>query len=149
MQVVLRNHVEGLGKRGDIVDVAPGYARNFLFPQGHAIKASPGTIAQAARMRRARDLKEQNDREAATAVASALVPKVITISAKASDEGRLFGSVSAADVSTAVAEQTGIEIDRKAIQIDDPIKTVGDHAVTAVLHTDVSFPIRLEVVASE
>ncbi len=149
MQVVLRNHVEGLGKRGDIVDVAPGYARNFLFPQGHAIKASPGTIAQAARMRRARDLKEQNDREAATTVASALVPKVITISAKASDEGRLFGSVSAADVSTAVAEQTGIEIDRKAIQIDDPIKTVGDHAVTAVLHTDVSFPIRLEVVASE
>jgi large subunit ribosomal protein L9 len=146
MQVILRNDVEGLGKRGDIVDVANGHARNFLLPKGHAIKASTGAIEQAARMRRARDLKDQSDREAATTVASTLVPKVITISAKAGSEGKLFGSITSSDVVDAVLDQTGIELDRKVITIDDQIKTVGQHRVTAALHSDVSFPITIDVV---
>lgn len=87
MNVILRNKVEGLGLRGDIVDVADGYARNFLFPKGHALKASPGALDQAARMRASRDQKDQTAREAATAIASSLVPKTITITAKASGEG--------------------------------------------------------------
>lgn len=149
MQVILRNDVDGLGKRGDIVDVSTGHARNFLLPKGHAIKASKGAIEQAAKMRRARDLRDQSDREAATTVASALVPKVITISAKSADEGKLFGSVSANEIADAVLDQTGIEIDRKVIQIDEQIKTLGDHTVIAALHPDVSFPIRLEVVAAD
>lgn len=144
MQVILRNDVDGLGKRGDIVDVADGHARNFLLPKGHAMKASAGAIAQAARMRRARDLKDQSNREAATTVASTLVPKVITITAKAHD-GKLFGSVHDADIAAAVAEQTGIELDRKVIAIDEPIRELGSHTVTAQLHSDVSFPIRIEV----
>ena len=98
MNVILRNKVEGLGLRGDIVDVADGYARNFLFPKGHALKASPGALDQAAKMRASRDQKDQSAREAATAIASLLVPKTITITAKASGEGKLFGSISAADV---------------------------------------------------
>ncbi|MGA1075059.1 MAG: 50S ribosomal protein L9, partial [Ilumatobacteraceae bacterium] len=80
MQVILRNDIAGLGKRGDIVDVADGHARNFLLPKGHAIMASAGAVAQAAKMRRARDLRDASDREAATTVATTLVPKVITIS---------------------------------------------------------------------
>ncbi|MDQ3542752.1 MAG: 50S ribosomal protein L9, partial [Actinomycetota bacterium] len=88
-----------------------------------------------------------SDREASQTIASALVPKVIEITAKAGKEGRLFGSVTTADVVHAIAVQTGIELDRKTIEID-PIKTVGQHTATARLHSDVSFPIRIEVTAA-
>lgn len=144
MQVILRNDIDGLGKRGDIVDVADGYARNFLLPKGHGIKASAGAIEQAAKMRKARDLRDASDREAATTVASTLVPKVITLTAKAHD-GKLFGSIHDAEIVAAVEEQTGIELDRRVIQIDEPIRELGQHTVTAQLHSDVSFPIRIEV----
>lgn len=147
MQVILRNDVDGLGKRGDIVDVADGHARNFLFPKGHAMKASEGALTQAERMRRARDLKDASDREAATTVASTLVPKVITISANAHDD-KLFGSIHDTDIVAAVMEQTGIELDRHVISIDEPIRTVGQHQVTARLHADVSFPITLDITPS-
>ena len=145
MQVILRNDMEGLGKRGDIIDVADGHARNFLLPYGHAIKATAGAIDQAAKMRRARDLRDASDRDAATTVASTLVPKVITISAKAHD-GKLFGSIHDADVVTAVSEQTGIDLDRKVIRITEPIKELGQYTVTAALHPEVSFPITLDIV---
>ncbi|MCB0967438.1 MAG: 50S ribosomal protein L9 [Ilumatobacter sp.] len=144
MQVILRNDIDGLGKRGDIVDVADGYARNFLLPKGHGIKASAGAIEQAAKMRKARDLRDASDREAATTVASALVPKVIALTAKAHD-GKLFGSIHDAEIVAAVTEQTGIELDRKSIIIDEPIRTLGQHQVKASLHPEVSFPITLEI----
>ncbi len=123
MNVILRSKVEGLGQRGDIVDVAQGYARNFLFPKGHAIKASAGALEQAAKMRASRDSKDQSAREAATAIASTLVPKTITVSAKASGEGKLFGSIHAAEIADAIKEQTDIDIDRKSIEADHNIKT--------------------------
>ncbi len=148
VKVILRNDLDGLGKRGDIVEVAEGHARNFLLPKGHAIVASDGAIEQAARMRKARDVRDATAREAATAIASALVPQVITISANAGSEGRLFGSVSAADIADAVREQTDIEIDRRDIEADH-IRTTGQHQVTASLHQDVSFPITIDVVAAE
>jgi len=148
MQAILRSDVDGLGKRGDIVDVADGHFRNFLLPKGKAIKASPGAIDQAAKMRASRDARDHESREAATAVASKLVPQTITITAKASPEGKLFGSVSAADVADAVTEQTGVEIERKNIEVEN-VKTTGSHTATASLHSDVSFPITLEVVAAE
>ena len=149
MQVILRSDVSGLGKRGDIVDVADGHARNFLFPKGHAMRATDGAVTQAARMRRARDLKDASDREAATTVASTLVPKVISVSAKAGAEGKLFGSVTNSDIATAIEEQTGIVLDRKALQVDEQIKTLGQHTVTATLHSDVSFPVTVDVVADD
>ena len=148
MKVILRSDLDGLGKRGDIVDVAAGHARNFLLPKGHAIPASDGAIAQAAKMRSARDQRDSAAREAATTIASTLVPKVIVIEAKAGSEGKLFGSVTSADIADAVKAQTDIEIDRKSIEADG-IKTVGRHTVTASLHSDVSFPITVDVVASE
>jgi large subunit ribosomal protein L9 len=144
MQVILRNDIDGLGKRGDIVDVADGYARNYLLPKGKAIKASSGAIDQAARMRKSRDLRDASDRDAATTIASTLVPKVISITAKAHD-GKLFGSIHDADIVAAVAEQTGIELDRKVIEITDPIRTIGQHQVRASLHSDVAFPITLDI----
>jgi len=148
MKVILRSDLDGLGKRGDIVDVADGHARNYLLPKGHAITASDGAIDQASRMRSARDQRDNEARDAATIIASSLVPKVIVIEAKASSEGRLFGSVTAADIADAVKAQTDIDIDRKSIE-SDGIKTTGQHTVTASLHSDVSFPITLDVVPAE
>jgi large subunit ribosomal protein L9 len=147
MKVILRADVDRVGKRGDIIDVADGFGRNYLLPRGMAFAATDGAVEQAAKMRRARDLRDASDREAAQTIASTLVPKVITITAKAGSEGRLFGSVTAADVVDAVAAQTGVAIDRKQLDVES-IKSVGQHTVTAHLHGDVSFPITLDVVPS-
>lgn len=145
MKVILRSDLKGLGKRGDIVEVSDGHARNFLFPKGHAIAATDGAVSQATAMRRARDLRDAQDRESAQAVASKLVSTTITIKVKAGAEGRLFGSVTAADVAAAIQEQAHIELDRRKLNVE-PIKTVGTHQVSAKLHHDVEFPITLEVV---
>lgn len=147
MKVILRTDIAGLGKRGDIVDVSDGHGRNFLLPRGLGLKASDGAVTQAAAMRRRRDLRDAADREAAQTIASALVAKVISIQAKAGAEGRLFGSVTAADVVSAVAAQSGIELDRKLLTVPDHIKTVGQHSVMAKLHPDVQFDITIDVVA--
>jgi large subunit ribosomal protein L9 len=146
VKLILRSDVDGLGKRGDIVDVADGYGRNYLLPRGLAFVATAGAVDQAAKMRRARDLRDAHDREAAQTVATTLVPKVILVSAKAGSEGRLFGSVTTADVVDAVRAQTGIELDRRQLE-SDAIKTLGQHTVTARLHADVAFPITIDVVS--
>ena len=148
MKVLMRSDVDGVGKKGDLIDVADGYARNFLVPKGFAIKATKGIEDQAASMRRSRDLKDATDRGAAEEVAKTLVPAVITITAKASGEGKLFGSVTVHEVLDAVNTQTGIELDRKHIHLDEPIKTTGTHHVTAKLHPEVQFQITVEVAAS-
>ena len=145
MRVVLRADVDGVGKKGDIVDVADGFARNYLVPKGQAFKATAGVQAQADAMRRSRDLKDARDRESAEVVARRLVPMVITIPARAGAEGKLFGSVTAADVIQAVATQTGVELDRRRVSLDEPIKTLGTHEVPVRLHTDVQFRVTVEV----
>lgn len=147
MKIVLRNDVDRLGKRGDILEVADGYARNYLLPRGHAIAASDGVVAQAASMRRGRDLRDAKDREASELVARTLVSKVVTMKAKAGTEGKLFGSVTAAEIVDAVQAQAGVELDRRKLQLDEPIKTLGTHQVIVKLHSDVQFPLSLEVVA--
>jgi large subunit ribosomal protein L9 len=146
MRLLLRSDVEGVGKKGDVVDVADGYGRNFLVPKGFAVKATDGVELQAKAMRRSRDVKDAADRSAAEEIAKQLVPTVITISAKAGPEGRLFGSVTAVDVVDAVREQTGVELDRKSLTLDEHIKDTGTHHVPARLHADVQFQITLEVV---
>ena len=146
MRVVLRADVSGVGKKGDILDVADGYARNYLVAKGMAFKASNGVVAQAQAMRRARDLKDARDREAAETVARTLVPAVIRVPARAGAEGKLFGSVTAADLASAVADQVGVDLDRRRIHLDEPIKSLGTHTVPVKLHADVEFPITVEVV---
>ena len=146
MQVLLRDDVEGLGKRGDIVTVARGFARNFLMPAGRAIEASPAMEGQAAAMRRSRALRDAKDREAAEAVATTVAGREITIAARAGAEGRLFGSVTSADVAEAIRERTGAVIDRRNIHLDEPIKAVGAHTVPVRLHPDVVTEITVEVV---
>ena len=148
MKVILRSDVDKLGRKGDVLDVSDGYGRNYLVPKGLALKATDGAIAQAASMRRARDLKEAKDREGAEEVARRLTPVVIRISARAGAEGRLFGSVTSTDLAEAVATQTGVTLDRRKIHLEDPIKSVGNHEVAVRLHTDVEARLSVEVVAS-
>ena len=148
MRVVLRSDLDKVGKRGDIVDVADGYARNFLLPKGHAIVANAGVTAQANAMRRARDLKDARDREAAELVARKLVPMIIRIPARAGSgsQAKLFGSITSADVADAVAEQANVTLDRRRLRLDEPIKSLGTHEVPVKLHSEVEFRVTVEVV---
>ena len=145
MQVVLRTDVADLGKKGDVIDVADGYARNYLVPRGLAMKADKGASQQAAVMRRSRDVKDARERGAAEEVATKLVPQVIRLTSRAGGEGKLFGSITTSDVAEAVLAQTGIELDRRKLHLDEPIRAVGTHRVTVRLHSDVEFPVTVEV----
>ena len=147
MRVILRADVERVGKKGDVLEVADGYARNFLVPRGLALKASDGAIAQAQAMRRSRDVRDAADRQAAEEIARQLVPKVITVTGRAGAGGRLFGSITSVDVVEAVQAQTGLTIDRRKVHFDEAIRDVGTHRVTAKLHAEVEFPITVEVSA--
>lgn len=147
MKVLLRSDVAGVGRRGDIVTVSSGHARNFLMPRGLAVPASDGTVRQSESMQRARQLREAADRESAQSIANELAKRSISVSAKAGNEGRLFGSVTAADIASAVAAQTGMTIDRKGIQIDEPIRTVGEHRVAVELFPGVTGTVTLSVAA--
>lgn len=148
MRVVLRSDLPTLGKRGDICEVADGYARNYLLPKGLAILATTGGATQANAMRRSRDLRDARDREAAEVVARTLVPVVIRIPARAGAGDKLFGSVTSSDVVEAVEAQTSVVLDRRRLRLDDPIKTLGTHEVPVKLHSDVEFRVTVEVIKS-
>jgi large subunit ribosomal protein L9 len=145
VKVLLRADVEGVGRRGDIVDVSGGFARNYLVPTGRAVDAPPGVEAQAAAMRRTRDLRDAKDRESATVVANAISAKPIVVTARAGAEGRLFGSVTAADVAEAIEAQTGAVVDRRRIALQEPIRSVGTHTVSVRLLSEVEAEISVEV----
>jgi large subunit ribosomal protein L9 len=145
-KVILRADVPTVGKRGDICEVKDGFARNYLFPKGLALVASEGAVDQAARMRRARDLRDAADRESAQTVASALVATTIVLKAKSGAEGRLYGSVTAADLTAAIEAQTGIVIDKRKVHVE-AVKSLGSYSATVKLHADVQFPVSFDVVS--
>ena len=148
-KVVLRADVTGVGKKGDILEIADGFARNYLVPRGQALVASAGIEAQANAMRRSRDVKDSREREAAEQVARTLVPAVIVIKAKTSGaQGKLFGSITTADVAEAVVAQTGIALDKRALHLNEQVRTLGTHQVQVKLHADVQFHVTLEVAKS-
>jgi large subunit ribosomal protein L9 len=148
MRVLLRDDVDGVGRRGDIVNVADGYARNFLFPNGKALKASENVEGQAQSMRRARDLRHAASEEAARVQADALNGVTITIEARAGSTVRLFGSVTAHEIADAINTQKGVEVERDAIALSEPIKSIGTVGVPIRLFGDVSVDINVEVTAS-
>ena len=148
MKVVLRSNVDGLGKRGDIVDVADGYSRNYLIPKGLAMRATRGTEVQAEAMRRVEEQRDAKNRDAANALAQRLGATPMTIAARASEEGKLFGSVGVTEI-VGAAGAAGIELERRFVQLDEPIKELGDHSVTLELHPEVKMAISVAVVADE
>jgi large subunit ribosomal protein L9 len=147
MQILLREDVRNVGKKGDIVTVSDGYARNMLLPRGKALLATPGVQHQAVAMRAARVKRDAAEKVEAEELGKQLTASAIVVMAKAGNEGRLFGSIGAADVAKAVASARGVSIDRKVLVLDEPIKTVGTHFVEARLHTEVSVRLELTVQA--
>jgi large subunit ribosomal protein L9 len=147
VKVVLRQDVDHLGHKGDVLDVADGYARNFLVPRGLAMRANKGAITQATAMRRNREARDRREREAAEALAVQLRGKRIEITARAGEGGRLFGSVTTADVADALQAQLGVEIDRRRVQLDEPVKELGEVELSVRLHTDVDADFTLAITA--
>jgi large subunit ribosomal protein L9 len=145
MKVLLRDDVAGVGRRGDVVKVAGGFARNFLLPEGRAIVATDGVAGQAEQMRRGRDLREAQDRGAAEAQVALLAGAVIPVNARAAGGGRLFGSIGPADVVDAIRAAKGVEVDRKHVLLPDNIKETGTYEVTLELFRDVSTVVTVEV----
>jgi large subunit ribosomal protein L9 len=145
--VVLRDDVENLGRKGDLLDVSDGYARNYLVPRGLAIKATKGVVQQAEAMRRNREAREMREREAAQAVATQLEGRRFTITVRAGEAGRLFGSVTPADVADAVRAQSGVDVDRRSLRLADTIKELGPVDVPLRLHPDVEIVLGVDVVA--
>jgi large subunit ribosomal protein L9 len=146
MKLILTNDVTDLGKRGDVVDVTDGYARNFLLPKRKAIKANEGALAQAEAIRVARLEAERRAKEAAENIATQLVGSRVVLAAQAGDEGQLYGSISPADVVEGVKRFTGIELDRGTLEIAKPIKAIGLHEINIKLHPEVEFPLTLDVI---
>lgn len=147
MQVLLRRDVKGIGKRGEIVTVSSGHARNYLIPNGLAVEATDGAIAQAASTKKSRALREAADRESAQAIAATLTDTPLTITAKAGATGKLFGSVTASDIAEAVERQFHVVIDRKHITIEAPIRELGTHRAVVSLYADVRAAISVVVQA--
>ena len=146
MKVVLRNDVEGLGYKGDIVTISDGYAQNKLIPQGLAFKATAGAEREAEKMRQARELRASEEKAVAEEMASRMENETLTIAMNAGEGGKLFGSVSATDISEALSDQKNITIDKKLIKIAESIKEIGTYQVDVKPHPDVEFTISLDVV---
>lgn len=146
MKVVLNSDVAALGDRGDIVDVADGYARNYLFPRKLASKATSGAIEAAKKAVAAHSAVAHKARETAENLATVLSGTRVVLAAQAGDEGRLYGSVSIADVVEGIRRFTGVELERKNVDLPEPIKAIGLHEVQVRLHPEVEFPITIDVI---
>lgn len=149
MRLVLVQEVSGLGGPGDVVTVKDGYGRNYLVPQGLAIVATKGEEKQVAQIRRARAAREIRDLDQAKEVADQLGSLNVRLDARAGDSGRLFGSVTAADVADAVLKAGGPKLDRRRIELGGPVKTIGRHTVAVRLHPEVNASIDVDVVAAK
>ncbi len=149
MKLILTREVSGLGAPGDIVEVADGYGRNYLVPHGLAMKATKGAEKQIATIKRAREVREVRTLGEAKAIAAELAALTVTLPARAGDAGKLFGSVTAADVVGAVKAAGGPTIDKRKVLLASTIKSIGTHEVGVRIHPEVDAKISLEVVAAK
>lgn len=147
MKIILQQPVDGLGVPGDVVTVKDGYAGNFLFPRGLAIKASKGAMKNAEALQSAQARRNDKTRGAAEDLAGSLKAMPVLIRAKAGEDGTLFGSVTNADVAQAIEDSAadGTKIDKRTVAIDQPIKSIGAHTVHLKLHPDVIVDLTVEV----
>ena len=146
MEVILRDHVENVGKRGEVVKVADGYARNYLLPRKLALIATPGNLKQIARERVKFDVKEAEEKAVATAVAEKLGALDVVITRRVGETGALYGSVTSADIAEELGRK-GFEIDKRRIGLREPIKRISDATVPVKLHPDVVVQLPVRVVA--
>jgi large subunit ribosomal protein L9 len=146
MQVILKQDVDKIGRRGEIIDVSRGYVRNFLVPRGLAEMATPGKLEE---VRHEMEEAEERDRrmaERASEIAEILNKSVITIEARTGEDERLFGSVTAANIASAIERARDVRIDRRRVRLDEPIKSLGTHQVPIQVHGDVEASVKVIVV---
>ena len=146
IEVILREDIKTLGRAGEMVRVKPGYARNYLLPQGLAYEATEGNRKRIAAETRVRAAKDQAERTEAERLAGTLSGLTLTLKGKAGEEGKLFGSITSQDIAEALASE-GYSFDRRKIELEHPIKSTGTHAVSLRLHPDVHAELRVSVVA--
>jgi len=145
MKVVLLKDVRNMGKRDDILTVSDGYARNFLFPQKLAAEATPGTLKEIERKRAAQDAREAEMKAEAMAKAELLKNKVIVLQVKCGEKGRLYGSVTSAEVAEALEKQHGIKADKRKIDLGDPIREVGMREISVWLYSGITTKMKLDI----
>ena len=148
MEVILRDHVENLGRRGEVVKVADGYARNFLLPRKLALPATEGNKKRVEKERKILETKESEERQSAEAIASRLAALELSIARKVGENEQLYGSVTNADIAELMKEK-GFDIDRRKILLADPIKALGENTVPVKLHRDVTAQVRVTVTKAE
>ncbi|MBO3750260.1 50S ribosomal protein L9 [Streptosporangiaceae bacterium NEAU-GS5] len=148
MKLILTTEVSGLGTPGDIVEVKDGYGRNYLIPRGFAIRWTRGAETQVSSIKKARDAREIRDLGQAQEVAAQLGSLRVTLKTKAGDSGRLFGSITTSDIADAVKAAGGPLLDRRRIEIGNPIKSIGAHKVSVKLHPEVAATLDVNVVAA-
>ena len=146
IEVILREDIKSLGQTGEVVRVKPGYARNYLLPQGLAYEATEGNKKRIAAESRVRAARSQAERGEAEQLANTLRGLSLTLSGKAGEEGKLFGSITSQDIADALSRQ-GYSIDRRRIELDHPIRTTGEHVVAIRLHPEVHAELRVAIVA--
>ncbi len=149
MKLILNSEVPGLGAPGDVVEVKDGYGRNFLVPRGFAQRWTRGADKQIATIRRAREVREVRDLGSAQEIVTALKALTVTLPARAGAEGRLFGSITTADIVAAVTQAGGPKLDKRLVQVKNPIKSTGSHTVTVKVHPEVEATLTLEVTAAK
>src|SRR5262245_12579288 len=148
MEVILRDHVDNLGQRGEVMKVADGYARNYLLPRKLALPATEANKKWIERERKIAEARDQEERGAADAIASRLTVLELTIAKKVGENDQLYGSVTNADIAEVLAKK-GFEIDRRKILLPDPIKSLGEHTVPVKLHRDVTAQLKVTVAKEE
>ena len=146
MKVILTKDVGDLGNKGEVVNVADGYARNYLVPRSLAVKATDGALRQAEAVRVAREEALIAARQEAEGYAQSLTGTRVVVAARAGDEGKLFGSIGDGDIAAAITKFTGITVDRKIVEIDAPIREIGLHEVMLRPHPEVEFAVTLDVI---
>ena len=147
MKLILTAEVDGVGAPGDVVEVKDGYGRNYLVPRGYAIAWTKGGERQIAQIRRARDVREVRDLDHAKEIKSQLESLKVALGAHAGEGGRLFGSITAADVASAIKAAGGPVVDRRRIEIGGHIKSTGPHSITVQIHPEVTASLTVQVVA--
>jgi large subunit ribosomal protein L9 len=146
MKVILLKDVENLGRTGDVKEVARGYARNYLLPKGMVVEATAGQMKRVETLQRQREKEDAKRLSEAQTLAQRLEALEVTVSARTGEQGRLFGSVTNQDVAAALIEQHGIELDRRDVELADPIRTLGTHQVNVRLGGNVQAQLRVNVI---
>ena len=148
MKLILTHEVDTLGAPGDVVEVKDGYGRNFLMPRGYAVRWTKGAAKQIDSLKKAREVREVRDLGHAEQIRDQLQNLTVQLPARAGETGRLFGAVTVSDIAAAIKSAGGPDVDRRRIQVAQPIKSLGTHEVTVPVHDDVAATVTVEVVQS-